>query len=66
MVAELCFEKNVDQVVGADPGKATQTSPGAGNGAVADLGKATQTFPGAGNGAVYKGRHVFLGDSAKD
>ena len=26
MVAELCFEKNVDQVVGADPGKAPKAS----------------------------------------
>ena len=43
MVAELCFEKNVDQVVGAEPGKAPKASP-----------------------AVYKGRHVFLGDSVKD
>ena len=43
MVAELCFEKNVDQVVGANPGKAPTASP-----------------------AVYKGRHVFLGDSVKD
>ena len=43
MVAELCFEKNVDQVVGAEPGKEPKSSP-----------------------AVYKGRHVFLGDSVKD
>ena len=27
MVAELCFEKNVDQVVGANPGKAPKASP---------------------------------------
>ena len=65
LVAAQCFEKNVDQGVGADPG-AIKKSPGAGNGAAPALGKAKKTSPDAGNGAVYKGRHVFLGDSVKD